>query len=65
MLGLSDNQLATVMEGARILPVEKRSVYLQRIASMLTMRGRGHFNDADVTDVAKLALTGLAQQPAA
>jgi hypothetical protein len=30
------------------------------------MRGHGHFNDADVADVARLALTGLvAQQPAA
>jgi hypothetical protein len=28
------------------------------------VRGRAHFNDSDVTDVAKLALTGLAQQPA-
>jgi hypothetical protein len=28
-------------------------------------RGRGHFNDDDVTDVAKLALTGLVRQPAA
>jgi hypothetical protein len=30
---------------------------------MLAQRGRGHA--ADVTDVAKLALTGLAHQPAA
>jgi hypothetical protein len=32
---------------------------------MLRMRGYGHFSDADVTDVAKLTLTGLAHQPAA
>ena len=60
MMGLTDSQLAAVMDAARILPVEKRDIYLQRIAAMLTMRGRGHFNDADVSDVAKLALTGLA-----
>jgi hypothetical protein len=30
------------------------------IAAMLRMRGRGHFNDADVMQVAMLALTGLA-----
>ena len=65
MLGLTDNQLQSIMDAARTLPVEKRDIYLQRTAAMLTMRGRGHFNDADVTDVAKLALTGLAQQPAA
>ena len=59
MLGLTDNQLTTVMGMARTLPVEKRDLYLQRIAQ----RGRGHA--ADVTDVAKLALTGLAHQPAA
>ncbi|MGB9411686.1 MAG: hypothetical protein WCB26_10745 [Pseudolabrys sp.] len=65
MLGLTDTQLAAVMDAARTLPVEKRDLYLQRIAAMLTQRGRGHVTDADVTDVAKLALTGLAHQPAA
>jgi hypothetical protein len=39
--------------------------FLERTAAMLRMRGYGHFSDADVTDVAKLALTGLAHQPAA
>ena len=29
--------------------------------AMLTMRGRGHFTDADVTDVANLAIAGLVQ----
>ena len=61
MLGLTDTQLATVMDAARTLPVEKRDLYLQRIAAMLTMRGRGHITDADVADVAKLALCGLIQ----
>ena len=35
MLGLTDNQLGTVMDAARTLPVEKRDLYLQRIAAML------------------------------
>ncbi len=61
MLGLTDNQLTTVMGMARTLPVEKRDLYLQRIAAMLTVRGRGRFNDADVADVAKLAMAGLVQ----
>jgi hypothetical protein len=65
MLGLSDHQLGTVIDIARTLPVEKRDLYLQRIAAMLTQRGYGHFTDGDVSDVAKLALTGLAHQPAA
>ena len=63
MLGLTDNQLTTVMDMAGTLPVEKRDLYLQRIAAMLMMRGRGHFNDSDVTEVARLALTRLAHQP--
>ena len=28
---------------------------------MLAVRGRGHFTDSDVTDVAKLALAGAAR----
>ena len=62
MISLSDSQLASVMETARMLPVEKRDLYLQRIARMLlVLRGRGHFGDADVAEAAKLAMVGLAQ----
>ena len=64
MLGLTDHQLQLVIDGAKALPVEKRDVYLQRIAAMLALRGRGRFNDADVADVARLALAGLVQQTA-
>ena len=49
------------MDMARVLPVEKRDLYLQRIAAMLTMRGRGHFTDYDVADVTQLAMAGLVQ----
>ena len=48
-------------KGENPAPVEKRDIYLQRIAAMLTMRGRGHFTDGDVIDVAKLAIAGLVQ----
>ena len=61
MLGLTDYQLQIVMTAARSVPVEKRDVYLQRIAAMLTMRGRGRFSDTDVSDVAQLALARLIQ----
>ena len=64
MLGLTDNQLRVVMDAAHMVPIEKRDVYLQRIAAMLTVRGRGHFNDADVADVTTLAIAGLVQQSA-
>ena len=41
MIGLTDTQLAIVMGAARVLPVEKRDIFLQRIAAMLALRGRG------------------------
>ncbi|MGB9314744.1 MAG: hypothetical protein WCB62_06925 [Pseudolabrys sp.] len=63
MVGLTDSQLKIVMTAANSLPVERRSVFLERVGAMLRMRGR--FTDDDVADVAKLALTGLAHQPAA
>jgi hypothetical protein len=53
------------MNAARLVPVEKRDVFLQRIAAMLTLRGHGRFTDDDVADVAKLAVAGLVHQPAA
>jgi hypothetical protein len=49
------------MAAARVLPVEKRDVFLQRIAAMLAVRGRGRFTDTDVADVTQLALAGLVQ----
>jgi hypothetical protein len=64
MIGLTDTQLAIVMGAARVLPVEKRDTFLQRIAAMLALRGRGRFTDTDVADVAQLALAGLVQQTA-
>ena len=57
MLALSDIQLRTVMDLARNLPVEKRSLYLERSAAMLKARGR--ITDADVSEVAKRALACL------
>jgi hypothetical protein len=65
MIGLTDTQLKIVMGAARLIPVEKRDTFLQRIAAMLALRGRGRFTDTDVAGVAQLALTGLAHQSAA
>ena len=65
MLGLTDNQLRVVMDAAYMVPVEKRDLYLQRIAAMLTMRGRGHFGDHDVQEVTALALCVLVHSDAA
>jgi hypothetical protein len=64
MIGLTDSQLQVVMRAARSISVEKRDIFLQRIAAMLALRGRGRFTDTDVADVAQLALAGLIQTAA-
>jgi hypothetical protein len=60
---IADRHLDTVMAAARLLPLEKRDLFLQRIAAALTLRGCDRFNDADVAEVVQLALRGLIQQP--
>ena len=47
MFSLNDAQLALVMTGAGSLPVEKRSVFLERVAARLQLRGL-HFTDAEL-----------------
>jgi hypothetical protein len=63
LLSLTEAQLDRVARAAAALPVEKRDVYLQRIATALTLAGR--FNDADLAAAIDHALTGLLQEPAA
>ena len=63
MLALSDDQLAVVMTAARSLPVEKRSVFLERVASRLRLRG--NFTNLDLDDAVRQALRGLIQESAA
>ena len=63
MLALSDGQLAIVVIAARGLPVEKRSVLLERVAARLQLRGS--FTDLDFDDAVRLALRGLIQKSAA
>ena len=61
---LTDHQMQTVMLAARSLPVEKRDVYLRRLASLLQFHG-GRRHD-DVAVAVQLALAGLIQKaPAA
>ena len=54
MVGLSDSQLKIVMTAANAVPVERRSVFLERVGAMLKPRGR--FSDDDVRQVAALAM---------
>jgi hypothetical protein len=60
---LTDSQLKTVLSVAADLPQEKRGVFLQRLSSMINMRGR-RFTDDDLIEITKLACTGLVREPA-
>ena len=60
---LTDSQLQTVMAIAHEIPTpEKRSVFLERVCAMLTVRGQS--DDDIVAQVATLAAIGLARRPA-
>ena len=62
-LALTDAQMKIITDAARQVPVEKRDLYLRRIAAMLELRcGRGGYLDTDVLDVSELALCGLIQE---
>ena len=45
MIALTDKQLTIVMDAAAELPIEKRTLLLERIAARLRLIGR--FNDRD------------------
>jgi hypothetical protein len=62
-LSLSHQQLQQVMAAARDVPQEKRDQFLQRLSTMLALKGR--FDDRDVTETARLAATGLTHSSAA
>ena len=47
MFALNDGQLKIVMIAAGSLPVEKRNLFLERVAARLRLRG-SHFTDADL-----------------
>jgi len=63
MLALNDSQLKLVMAAAGGLEVEKRDLFLQRVAAKLELRGH-RFTDVDLETAIRLALTGLIQSAA-
>jgi hypothetical protein len=65
VIALSAAQLGIVLAAAGSAPIEKRDTFLQRIAAMLTLRGRGHFTNSDVDDAVRLALVGMVHESAA
>jgi hypothetical protein len=54
MVSLSDSQLEIITTAANAVPVERRSVFLERVGAMLKPRGR--FSDDDVRQVAAQAM---------
>jgi len=64
MLALNDKQLELVMTAAKgLAPGEKRSLFLERVAAKLELRGH-HLSDVDLETAIRLALTGLIQSAA-
>ena len=63
MFALTDAQLEIVMIAAGSLPVEKRGLFLERVAARLRLRGP-RFTDADLGAAIHTALTGLIQSAA-
>ena len=64
MFSLNDTQLGLVMTAAGSLPVEKRSVFLERVAARLLRLHGPRFTDADLGAAIQAALTGLIQSAA-
>jgi hypothetical protein len=62
---LTDQQLQTVMLAAGSLSIEKRDVYLRRLAALLQFHGGRRHDDAAVATAVQLALAGLIQQSVA
>ena len=63
VFALNDSQLALVMTAAGGLPVDKHSVFLERVAARLRLHGP-RFTDADLNAAIQAALTGLIQSAA-
>ena len=63
MFALTDAQLEIVMVAASSAPVEKRSIFLERVAARLRLHGP-RFTAADLNAAIQAALTGLIQSAA-
>jgi hypothetical protein len=63
-LALTDKQFENVMAAAKGLSIEKRGVFLERVAGRLRVFGQ-HFSDAELDQAMRMALRGLLQSPAA
>jgi hypothetical protein len=60
VISLTDDQLAAILIAAAALPPEKRTLFIERVAAHLKLRGRGNI-EAAIT----AALQGLVHGSAA
>jgi hypothetical protein len=58
MFSLNDRQLEVLMTAARPLPVEKRAVFLERIAARLQLLDF-RFTQSEFDDAVRVSLRGL------
>jgi hypothetical protein len=65
MISFTDFQLLMIQQSAEPLPVEKRSIYLERVIGFLEHRRGGLFDDNDVQKAVTAALKGLVHESAA
>jgi hypothetical protein len=61
-LSLSDGQLQRIMDAGALLPLEKRSLMLERLGAILALRGPV-LTDDDVGAALEASLTGLIHEP--
>jgi hypothetical protein len=57
MLSLSNRELQTVMDAASKIDPDRRSVFLQRLGTMVELKGR--VDGRDIAEFCKLASAGL------
>ena len=56
MLSLTYSELRIVQDAAQVIPVDRRSIFMERVAAMRKFRSR---TDDDLREIVQLATTGL------
>jgi len=59
MLTLTDSELKIVQDAARMIQVDRRSIFMERVAAMRRFRSR---SDEDLKEIVRLAAAGLNHQ---
>lgn len=57
MLSFTDSELKILHDAARVIPVDRRSTFIERVAAMRKFRPK---SDEDLKQIVELASVGLA-----